>query len=214
MTVGPRVAPGTLRKVLSLGADRVVHVMDDDPCGTDAPGTSLMLARAVRKAGYDLVVAGMARADGTLGVVSALLSEHLGVPSSPGRPRRGARTVRPGQARRRRRLRTTAGARALGVTGRRPTEQRMVSWSLTDLGLDTPEGTVSDALAAAWARLTPTNAPGAADKVAERPSRTVHLFPAGARGTQPGGTREWAAGGSPSPSCGARPAGFPEPPPY
>jgi electron transfer flavoprotein beta subunit len=43
-------------------------------------GTSLVLAKAIEKAGYDLVISGMASTDGTMGVVPALLAERLGVP--------------------------------------------------------------------------------------------------------------------------------------
>ncbi|WP_431955230.1 electron transfer flavoprotein subunit beta/FixA family protein, partial [Actinacidiphila sp. bgisy167] len=39
-----------------------------------------VLARAVERVGFDLVVTGMASTDGTAGVVPALLAERLGVP--------------------------------------------------------------------------------------------------------------------------------------
>ena len=39
-----------------------------------------MLAKAIEKAGFDLVISGMASTDGTTGVVPALLAERLGVP--------------------------------------------------------------------------------------------------------------------------------------
>jgi electron transfer flavoprotein beta subunit len=80
LTVGPEDAKDALRKALSMGADKAVHVEDDDLHGTDALGTSLVLARAVEKTGYDLVVCGMASTDGTMGVLPALLAERLGVP--------------------------------------------------------------------------------------------------------------------------------------
>ncbi|WP_327365863.1 electron transfer flavoprotein subunit beta/FixA family protein [Streptomyces sp. NBC_01217] len=80
LTVGPEDARDALRKALSMGADRAVHVEDDDLHGTDVIGTSLVLARAIEKAGYDLVISGMASTDGTMGVVPALLAERLGVP--------------------------------------------------------------------------------------------------------------------------------------
>ncbi|MFB6506952.1 electron transfer flavoprotein subunit beta/FixA family protein [Streptomyces sp. NPDC056410] len=80
VTVGPEDARDALRKALSMGADRAVHVEDDDLHGTDVMGTSLVLARAVEKAGFDLVVSGMASTDGSMGVVPALLAERLGVP--------------------------------------------------------------------------------------------------------------------------------------
>ena len=80
LTVGPEDAKDALRKALSMGADKAIHVEDDDLHGTDVIGTSLVLAKAVEKAGYDLVVSGMASTDGTMGVVPALLAERLGVP--------------------------------------------------------------------------------------------------------------------------------------
>ncbi|MFH8405628.1 electron transfer flavoprotein subunit beta/FixA family protein [Streptomyces sp. NPDC018019] len=80
LTVGPEDAGDALRKALSMGADKGVHVEDDDLHGTDALGTSLVLAKAVEKTGYDLVVCGMASTDGTMGVLPALLAERLGVP--------------------------------------------------------------------------------------------------------------------------------------
>ncbi|THA60548.1 electron transfer flavoprotein beta subunit/FixA family protein [Streptomyces sp. A0642] len=80
LTVGPQDAKDALRKALSMGADKAVHVEDDDLHGTDVIGTSLVLAKAVEKTGYDLVISGMASTDGTMGVVPALLAERLGVP--------------------------------------------------------------------------------------------------------------------------------------
>ena len=80
LTVGPDDAKDALRKALSMGADKAVHVNDDDIHGTDAIGTSAILAKAIEKTGNDLVVCGMASTDGTMGVVPALLAERLGVP--------------------------------------------------------------------------------------------------------------------------------------
>ncbi|MEI5100796.1 electron transfer flavoprotein subunit beta/FixA family protein [Streptomyces sp. PmtG] len=80
LTVGPEDAKDALRKALSMGADKAVHVEDDDLHGSDVMGTSLVLAKAIEKTGYDLVIAGMASTDGTMGVLPAILSERLGVP--------------------------------------------------------------------------------------------------------------------------------------
>ncbi|MCX2968477.1 electron transfer flavoprotein subunit beta/FixA family protein [Streptomyces sp. TRM70308] len=80
LTVGPEDASDALRKALSMGADKGVHVEDDDLHGTDAMGTSLVLAKAIEETGYDLVVCGMASTDGTMGVLPALLAERLRVP--------------------------------------------------------------------------------------------------------------------------------------
>ncbi|MEV6424467.1 electron transfer flavoprotein subunit beta/FixA family protein [Streptomyces sp. NPDC051662] len=80
LTVGPEDAKDALRKALSMGADKAVHVEDDDLHGTDVLGTSLVLAKAIEKTGYDLVICGMASTDGTMGVLPAILAERLGVP--------------------------------------------------------------------------------------------------------------------------------------
>ncbi|GAB2885557.1 electron transfer flavoprotein subunit beta/FixA family protein [Streptomyces mayteni] len=82
VTVGPEDATDALRKALSMGADKAVHVEDDDLHGTDVMGTSLVLAKAVEHTGYDLVVCGMASTDGGMGVLPALLAERLGVPQA------------------------------------------------------------------------------------------------------------------------------------
>ncbi|MFB7226036.1 electron transfer flavoprotein subunit beta/FixA family protein, partial [Streptomyces sp. NPDC056227] len=57
-----------------------VHVEDDGLHGTDVIGTSLVLAKAVEKTGYDLVICGMASTDAAMGVLPAVLAERLGVP--------------------------------------------------------------------------------------------------------------------------------------
>ena len=80
LTVGPDDAKDALRKALSMGADKAVHVNDDAIHGTDVIGTSAILAKALTETGYDLVVCGMASTDGTMGVIPALLAERLNLP--------------------------------------------------------------------------------------------------------------------------------------
>ncbi|MFB7375314.1 MULTISPECIES: electron transfer flavoprotein subunit beta/FixA family protein [unclassified Streptomyces] len=80
VTVGPDDAKDALRKALSMGADKAVHVNDDDIHGTDVIGTSAILAKALEKTGFDLVLCGMASTDGTMGVLPALLAERLNLP--------------------------------------------------------------------------------------------------------------------------------------
>ncbi|WP_137992532.1 electron transfer flavoprotein subunit beta/FixA family protein [Streptomyces vilmorinianum] len=80
VTVGPDDAKDALRKALSMGADKAVHVNDEDIHGTDVIGTSAILAKALEKTGFDLVVCGMASTDGTMGVLPALLAERLSLP--------------------------------------------------------------------------------------------------------------------------------------
>jgi len=81
LTVGPAQAADAIKKALQMGADKGVLVTDDVIHGSDAAGTSLVLAEAVRKIGsYDLVMTGMTSTDGTMGVIPAMLAERLGLP--------------------------------------------------------------------------------------------------------------------------------------
>jgi electron transfer flavoprotein beta subunit len=83
LTIGPEKAADAIRKALQMGVDKGVHVSDEAIAGSDAMGTSLVLAEAVRKIeGWDLVMCGMASTDGGMGVVPAMLSERLGVPGA------------------------------------------------------------------------------------------------------------------------------------
>jgi electron transfer flavoprotein beta subunit len=84
LTMGPEDAEQAIRKALQMGADSGVHVLDDALHGSDAPATSLVLAKAIEKINADgqadLVVTGMASTDGTMSVVPAMLAERLGLP--------------------------------------------------------------------------------------------------------------------------------------
>ncbi|WOX07748.1 electron transfer flavoprotein subunit beta/FixA family protein [Streptomyces sp. N50] len=81
LTVGPDDAKDALRKALAMGGDSAIHVSDEDIEGSDVFGTSLVLAGAIERHGFDLVLCGMASTDGTMSVVPALLAERLGVPA-------------------------------------------------------------------------------------------------------------------------------------
>jgi electron transfer flavoprotein beta subunit len=80
LTVGPEKAVDAVRKALQMGADKGVHVSDEAIAGSDALGTSLVLAEAVKKLDHDIVMCGMSSTDGAMGVVPAMLSERLGLP--------------------------------------------------------------------------------------------------------------------------------------
>jgi electron transfer flavoprotein beta subunit len=80
LSVGPEKASESIRKALSMGADKAVHVVDDAIAGSDALATSLVLAEAVKATGFDLVILGSESTDARTGVVPAMLAERLGVP--------------------------------------------------------------------------------------------------------------------------------------
>jgi electron transfer flavoprotein beta subunit len=82
LTMGPAGAADTLRKALSMGADEAVHVVDDALHGSDALATSLVLANAIERIGFDLVLLGSESTDARMGVVPAMLAERLGVPQA------------------------------------------------------------------------------------------------------------------------------------
>jgi electron transfer flavoprotein beta subunit len=80
LTMGPEKAADSIRKALSMGADKAVHVIDDALAGSDAVGSSLALAGALKVTGFDLVVFGCEPTDARTGLVPAMVAERLGVP--------------------------------------------------------------------------------------------------------------------------------------
>jgi electron transfer flavoprotein beta subunit len=80
LCMGPESATETVRKALSMGADKAIHVVDDGLHGSDAVATSLALAKALGSTSYDLVVLGSESSDARMSVVPAMLAERLGLP--------------------------------------------------------------------------------------------------------------------------------------
>jgi len=81
LTMGPAAAATAVKKALQIGATEGLHVNDDALAGSDATGTSLVLAAAIRSLGdVDLVLTGMASTDGETSLVPAQLAERLGLP--------------------------------------------------------------------------------------------------------------------------------------
>jgi electron transfer flavoprotein beta subunit len=79
--MGPDRATDAIRKALSMGADKAIHVSDAALHGSDAVQTAKVLAKAVGTVeGFDLVIAGNEATDGRAGAVPAMLAELLGVP--------------------------------------------------------------------------------------------------------------------------------------
>lgn len=82
LTLGPESAQATVRKGLAMGAASATHVADDALLGADLGLTAEALAAAITRMGFDLVIAGNQSTDGSGGVMSAMLAEHLGVPAA------------------------------------------------------------------------------------------------------------------------------------
>src|ERR1700746_4104296 len=80
VTMGPEKAAESIRKALSMGADKAVHLLDDGLAGSDALSTSYALAQVLRQTGFDLVICGSESTDARMGVMAAMLAERLDVP--------------------------------------------------------------------------------------------------------------------------------------
>lgn len=81
LTVGPDRATDAIRKALSMGADKAIHVSDEALHGSDLLATAKVIAAAIgRVDGVDLVIAGNEASDGRGGAVPAVVAELLGLP--------------------------------------------------------------------------------------------------------------------------------------
>lgn len=81
LTAGPERATEAIRKALSMGADKAVHLVDEGLHGSDMVQTGWALARALGTIeGTELVIAGNEATDGTGGAVPAIIAEYLGLP--------------------------------------------------------------------------------------------------------------------------------------
>jgi electron transfer flavoprotein beta subunit len=80
--VGPARATEAIRKALSMGADKAVHLSDEALHGSDAVQTAKVLASVINTVeGFDLVVAGNEASDGRTGAVPAMIADVLGLPA-------------------------------------------------------------------------------------------------------------------------------------
>jgi len=80
VSMAAEASAATIRKGLAMGAASALQVTDEALAGADLGVTAKVLAVAVRRAGFDLVITGNLSTDGTAGVLPAMLAEHLGVP--------------------------------------------------------------------------------------------------------------------------------------
>lgn len=82
VTMGPDRVTDAIRKALSMGADKAVHLSDEALAGSDAIATARALARVISSIdGVDLVLAGNESSDGRGGALPAMIAEVLGLPA-------------------------------------------------------------------------------------------------------------------------------------
>jgi electron transfer flavoprotein beta subunit len=84
VAMGPDRATDAIRKALSMGADKAVHVSDPALHGACAVQTAETLAAALGTIPHDLVVLGSESTDARLSVMAAMLAEKLGLPQLSG----------------------------------------------------------------------------------------------------------------------------------
>jgi electron transfer flavoprotein beta subunit len=82
LTMGPDRAAEAIRKALSMGADKAVHLSDEALHGSCAVQTARALAKAIGTVdGYDLVIGGNEASDGRSAAVPAMVADVLGLPA-------------------------------------------------------------------------------------------------------------------------------------
>jgi electron transfer flavoprotein beta subunit len=80
VSMGPEGAMEAIRRGLSMGADKGILIFDDSLQGADALVTARVLAAAIGRNPYDLVIAGVESTDGYTGTMPATIAEFLDVP--------------------------------------------------------------------------------------------------------------------------------------
>lgn len=80
MSMAPESAAATVRKGLAMGATSAVQIVDEALAGADMGLTAEVLAAAVRRTGFDLVITGNLSTDGSGGMLPAMIAELLDVP--------------------------------------------------------------------------------------------------------------------------------------
>lgn len=80
VSMGPDSAREAVTRGLSMGADKGILISDDSLAGADALVTARVLAAAIKRNEFDLVIAGVESTDGYTGTMPGTLAEFLGVP--------------------------------------------------------------------------------------------------------------------------------------
>jgi electron transfer flavoprotein beta subunit len=80
--VGPDRASEAIRKALSMGADKAVHLSDEALHGSCAVQSAKALAKVIgRVEGYDLIITGNSASDGGTAAMPAMIADLLGLPA-------------------------------------------------------------------------------------------------------------------------------------
>jgi len=80
LSMGGEDTNESIRKCLAMGADDAIRLSDPAFAGSDGFATAKVLAEAIRKISYDLILAGTQAEDDGYGQVGVVLAELLGIP--------------------------------------------------------------------------------------------------------------------------------------
>ena len=81
VSMGPSGNLQGIRQALAMGADKAVVIDDGALQGSDSLTTAKVLAAAIQREGFDLVIAGTESTDGYAGILPQQLAEILDVPA-------------------------------------------------------------------------------------------------------------------------------------
>jgi len=80
MTMGTSDATIGIRNALAMGATSAVHILDDAVAGSDTLATAKLLAAAIRKQPFDIVICATESGDSYSGIVHGQIAQLLGIP--------------------------------------------------------------------------------------------------------------------------------------
>ena len=81
VTMGTSDATIGIRNALAMGVTSAVHILDDAVAGSDTLGTAKLLAAAIEKLEYDLVICATESSDSYSGIVHGQIAQLLGLPA-------------------------------------------------------------------------------------------------------------------------------------
>ena len=82
LCAGPARAAQTIREALAKGADRAIHIEEENLNTLDTLGVAKLLAGAVKTENPDLILTGLQSDDLGYGQTGVVLAELMGIPSS------------------------------------------------------------------------------------------------------------------------------------
>jgi electron transfer flavoprotein beta subunit len=80
LSLGPEGFKDSIKKALSMGVDKAVHLMDDKFDGLDSYALARVLARSIDKIPYDLILCGRQAVDVDNAQTGPALATFLGIP--------------------------------------------------------------------------------------------------------------------------------------